>query len=181
MNKDLCASWRLKFSSVRGFTLIELLVVITIIGILSSIVLVSLNSARSKARDARRKADMRQLQIALEFYYDNNGSYPASDNWLSSEPGDFFSNNGGNWIPGLVPQYMPTLPRDPRGVPSSIPVCGSSYKSAYLYIAPFGATSYKLLAHCSPENAWTSSDSFFDPVRPIHAWMLCSGPPACGL
>lgn len=62
----------------RGFTLIELLVVIAIIGILSSIVLASLNSARKKGRDARRIADVKQLQLALELYYDANGVYPPA-------------------------------------------------------------------------------------------------------
>ncbi|TSC86142.1 MAG: prepilin-type N-terminal cleavage/methylation domain-containing protein [Parcubacteria group bacterium Gr01-1014_8] len=61
----------------RGFTLIELLVVIAIIGILSSVVLASLNSARKKGRDARRIADMKQMQLALELYYDAHQSYPA--------------------------------------------------------------------------------------------------------
>ena len=67
----------MKKSYKRGFTLIELLVVIAIIGILSSIVLASLNSARQKGRDARRIADIKQLQLALELYYDANSSYPA--------------------------------------------------------------------------------------------------------
>ena len=60
----------------RGFTLIELLVVIAIIGMLSSVVLASLNTARAKARDARRVSDLKQMQLALELYYDSNGSYP---------------------------------------------------------------------------------------------------------
>lgn len=58
-----------------GFTLIELLVVIAIIGILSSVVLASLNTAREKSRDARRVSDIKQLQLALELYFDSNGSY----------------------------------------------------------------------------------------------------------
>jgi type II secretion system protein G len=62
----------------RGFTLIELLVVIAIIGILSSVVLASLNSARQKGRDARRVSDIKQLQLALELFYDANQSYPTS-------------------------------------------------------------------------------------------------------
>jgi general secretion pathway protein G len=62
----------------RGFTLIELLVVVAIIGILSSVVLASLSSARAKARDSRRLSDMRQIQNALELYYNNTGHYPVN-------------------------------------------------------------------------------------------------------
>jgi prepilin-type N-terminal cleavage/methylation domain-containing protein len=62
----------------KGFTLIELLVVIAIIGILSSVVLASLNSARQKSRDARRLSDIKQLQLALELYFDSNNAYPTT-------------------------------------------------------------------------------------------------------
>lgn len=60
----------------KGFTLIELLVVIAIIGILSSVVLVSLQSSRAKARDAKRIADIGALQQALALYFDSNQHYP---------------------------------------------------------------------------------------------------------
>ena len=64
---------------MSGFTLIELLVVIAIIGVLASIVLASLNSARKKSRDARRITDIKQIQLALELYFDSQGStYPPS-------------------------------------------------------------------------------------------------------
>lgn len=62
----------------RGFTLIELLVVIAIIGILSSVVLASLSTARNKGTDAKRISEMKQLQTVMELYHLDNGMYPAS-------------------------------------------------------------------------------------------------------
>ncbi len=63
----------------KGFTLIELLVVISIIGLLSTLSVVSLNSAREKARDAKRVADVRQVQTALELYFNDAQGYPIED------------------------------------------------------------------------------------------------------
>lgn len=80
----------------KGFTLIELLVVIAIIGILSSVVLASLNSARQKSRDAKRISDIKQLQLALEFSYDANGEYPDAINIASL----------------VTPGYIATIPTD---------------------------------------------------------------------
>jgi prepilin-type N-terminal cleavage/methylation domain-containing protein len=62
----------------KGFTLIELLVVIAIIGVLSSVVLASLNTARQKSRDAKRISDLKQLQLALELYFDAHRAYPTA-------------------------------------------------------------------------------------------------------
>lgn len=69
---------KMKQNQQKGFTLIELLVVIAIIGLLASVVLLALNSARSKSRDAKRIADVRQMTSALELYYNDNNAYPTT-------------------------------------------------------------------------------------------------------
>ncbi len=62
--------------NTKGFTLIELLVVIAIIGVLATIVLSSLRSARTKAMDAKRASAIKQIQNALEMYNIDHGGYP---------------------------------------------------------------------------------------------------------
>jgi len=89
----------------KGFTLIELLVVIAIIGLLASIVLVSLNSARTKARDVKRTADIKQVQTALEMYYDSNGAYVSS--------GDVVLDSA--LTAPLIPKYLSMIPMAPSG------------------------------------------------------------------
>ena len=64
--------------SEKGFTLIEMLVVIAIIGLLSSVVVIGLGGSRSKARDARRIADLQQIQNALELAYLPATGYPSA-------------------------------------------------------------------------------------------------------
>lgn len=101
----------------KGFTLIELLVVIAIIGVLASVVLASLNSARAKGRDAKRMSDLKQMQLALEGYYADNGSYPTTNgSWRGTSPG-CYSGDGATFLNPLVTWgYISTIPQDPTPV-----------------------------------------------------------------
>lgn len=90
-----------------GFTLIELLVVISIIALLASVVLVALNGARQKARDAKRVADMNQMAKAMELFYQDNNSYPTYSSAVT------FSTDPALGSPSIWPRYMTNLPNPP--------------------------------------------------------------------
>jgi len=98
----------------RGFTLIELLVVIAIIGMLSSIVLASLNTARTKARDISRIAQLGAIRNALELYNLDRGHYPQSDcGWDCNGYRYSYSASSWNALAADLAPYIRTLPVDP--------------------------------------------------------------------
>ena len=125
------------------------MVVIAIIGLLSTVVLISLSGVRAKARDARRIQDLKSLQTALEAYYNDNGTYPLSCRgsgvWAGHCPD--YGNCDTNYIVGLVPDYIPKLPIDPKW---------DSNNYGYLYKSD--GQDYMLITHHSFETACDGSD-----------------------
>jgi prepilin-type N-terminal cleavage/methylation domain-containing protein len=98
----------LKKTRQSGFTLIELLVVISIIGLLASIVLASLISARDKARDVALISEVRQQQTVLALYYTDNNGYPSiPDN------SNFACLTVGCEFPGISASLVSLLPQHP--------------------------------------------------------------------
>ena len=129
-----------------GFTLVELLVVISIIGILSSFAMVSLNTARMKARDALRKGDMAQLRTALNLYYDDYEGYPACGTWVDDETQDFGavvgdSDGEGCWCylnvlePALEAGPRPIMPDPPRDPKNQTNSCTANPVYNYRYVS----------------------------------------------
>jgi prepilin-type N-terminal cleavage/methylation domain-containing protein len=110
----------------KGFTLIELLVVIAIIGILSSVVLASMNSARKKSRDSRRQQDLKSYATALELAFDKAGSYPVSATAARVVPA-----SGTSVLQSLVTDgFISSALQDDPGAPSSL----SSAEPRYWYV-----------------------------------------------
>lgn len=118
----------------KGFTLVELLVVIAIIGLLSTIAVVSLGSARAKARDATRIADAKQIATALEQYYADKGEYPealsATGTALGGAAATELSSTGlGTTI--TAPTYMALIPAYPTPNSNAAISGGSSCLGSY--------------------------------------------------
>lgn len=156
-------------SRARGFTLIELLVVIAIIGILSSVVLSSLNSARAKGKDAARVSQVRQIQYALELYYDTNGKYPTCL-YAGGSCGATVLNGSA---------FMKTVPKDPgSGLSYSYAAIGSGTNcTGYHLAASLDDKSNKALqvgADATPKTVCTGSLADFSGLSFTAAGQLCT-------
>ncbi len=95
---------KLKTKNLKlGFTLIELLVVISIIGILATLLIANIGGVRERARDAKRKSDLNQIQKALELYKNSQTTpeYPATGD-VEALAAD------------LEPDFMGDVPHDPK-------------------------------------------------------------------
>ena len=119
----------------QSFTLIELLVVIAIIGLLSTVVLISLSGVRAKARDARRLSDMKTLRTAIDMYVSDHNGNPFSTNNVpvclgipSTETcwGDTFKGNDA--LNAALAPYLDSIPKDP--------LYGARKYNTYIYRSP---------------------------------------------
>ncbi|MDD5551098.1 MAG: prepilin-type N-terminal cleavage/methylation domain-containing protein [Candidatus Omnitrophica bacterium] len=132
----------MKTENKKGFTLIELLVVVAIMGLMAALAIVSLNQARAKARDARRVADVKQIQTALELYYMDQAKYPGTAGTMVVADGQCLGA-GGFAAPGscTAPIYMGLIPTNPA--PQADGICATS---SYTYITPTGQsnTTYQI-------------------------------------
>lgn len=144
----------------KGFTLIELLVVIAIIGILASVVLVSLGGARSKARDARRESDIRQISLAQEMFYDQYTHYAT----ISSA--ELTGGTDGARISGTynIGTYLNPIPQDPGGGPDAAcnDVVNANYRAYINYptAGNYASASQYCIFSCLEERTGTAPTYF---------------------
>lgn len=149
--------------STRGFTLVELLLVAGVLTLLAGVLLPQIRENGRATRDMRRSQDLRSVQVALMKYKAQYGHYPATgDRWIGdAENYGHLGYDAGGYVPGLVPDFLPSLPRDPDpAYPGR--VAGYMYRS--------NGRDYKFVIHATPES-FPAGNPYRDPVRPF-SWMV---------
>jgi prepilin-type N-terminal cleavage/methylation domain-containing protein len=114
-------------NTTPGFTLVEIMVAISIIGILSSIVYANFGEARKAARDDVRKTSLKEMQLAIEFYKAQNDVYPSAGCGVATTAFAEANATCVNYVDGLIPDFMPALPRDPMS--ENVAGSGFMYRS----------------------------------------------------
>lgn len=119
----------------KGFTLLELIIVIAIIGILATLGMTSYTASLQKSSDSKRKSDLNQIQVALELYKQDFGSYPLTTNcsgsWANSSDTTHCGLDSFTWLPGLTSSYMKTVPNDPKNTGSATTFPPAQYSYSY--------------------------------------------------
>ena len=134
----------LRNKTTLGFTLLEVMVVVAIIGIFAVVITVNSVQSGQQGRDAKRQADIRALQSAVELYKNKNGRYPVgcrgADQWAGQQ-GTSYACPGGStqYIVDLAPEFIPVLPLDKK-LPSGIA------NSGYVYRTNAAGTVFKIMA-----------------------------------
>lgn len=136
------------WSTSKGFTLIEILVAISIISIVFGITLTSAIALQKSGRDAMRKSDLRNIQIALQQYYADNQTFPTDANTYAEgyPPALTLSSTTSLKSPDNSKTYLNTIPRDPNQ--TSLP-----YVYTALNCANSVCTNYCLYAHLEINSA----------------------------
>ncbi len=132
----------------RAFTLIELLVVIAIIGLLSTIAVVVMDKSRIAARDVKRKSDLRQIKLALDLYYDDNGHFPVvASPWACSATTDLDTCSNARWLSlqTMLQTYITVLPADPINKNITDPTFQGNF--TYAYYSNASGSKYDLIAN----------------------------------
>ena len=137
-----------------GFTLIELLVVVAIIGLLASLITLSLGTSRIRSRDARRQSDIQQFRSGLDLYLNEVGGYPDASEWVV-----------GNLI-SCGSTTLFTVPKDPAPTQSyTYTGTGTSRSTSQCGVAKTTWSSYKLGFTMESDSTYGPAGSYC--LRPV--------------
>lgn len=118
----------------------EMMIVLIIIGTISGLITVSVARTRIKARDARRAADIGQIITAIELYYQDYKTYPASGYWSGLPNANWLNSNNPGWdtLATQLAPYISPLPKDPLNTPTGWPGLASPPSYSYAYSSSGG-------------------------------------------